>query len=90
MCQVGCSASSRLSHARSVHRSVCSLLLASYEALQSQLAVVNGLLPGWQRLPAAATDCRRRLDTLSDTAKVGWGSGAGQGRGHGGMPGDRG
>ncbi|XP_043242466.1 protein FAM135A-like [Amphibalanus amphitrite] len=67
--QAGCSPSSRLSHARSVHRSVCSLLLASYESLQSQLAVVNRLMPAWQRLPTAATDCRHRLDKLSETAK---------------------
>ena len=79
--------SSRLSHARSVHRSVCSLLLASYESLQSQLAVVNRLLPSWQRLPPADTDCRRRLETLSETAKVGGRGGEG---GRVEMPGVRG
>ncbi|KAF0310899.1 Protein FAM135B [Amphibalanus amphitrite] len=41
-----------------------------YESLQSQLAVVNRLMPAWQRLPTAATDCRHRLDKLSETAKV--------------------
>ncbi|XP_037076107.1 protein FAM135A-like [Pollicipes pollicipes] len=65
----GCGASSRLEHARTVHRAVCSLLLASYEALQSQLAVVNRLLPVWQRLPTASVDCRQRLASLSETAK---------------------
>ncbi|CAB3384814.1 Hypothetical predicted protein [Cloeon dipterum] len=63
------SGSSRIAHARHVHREVCSILLASFEALQSRLHEFMRLLPAWQQLRLEKSDCVSRYSTLSDLAK---------------------
>jgi hypothetical protein len=66
----GGSSSSRIAHARHVHREVCSLLLASFEALQSRLHEFMRLLPAWQQLRIDKADSLARYSTLADLAKV--------------------
>ncbi|XP_075225042.1 protein FAM135A isoform X2 [Lycorma delicatula] len=66
------SGGSRLTHARHVHREVCSLLLAAHEMLQTTLLEYTQLLPAWQQIkvdPTPTSDCYQRLTNLSDTAK---------------------
>lgn len=64
------SSASRLAHARHVHQEVCSILLATYETLQSHLHEYMKLLPAWQQLKLETNDCLKRLNNLSDFAKV--------------------
>lgn len=62
-----------MTHARHVHREVCSLLLAAHEMLQSTLVEYTLLLPAWQQIkvdPTPTTDCYQRLTNLIDIAKV--------------------
>lgn len=66
----GGSSSSRIAHARHVHREVCSLLLASFEALQSRLHEFMRLLPAWQQLRIDKADSLARYSTLAELAKV--------------------
>ncbi|XP_059470771.1 protein FAM135B isoform X2 [Neocloeon triangulifer] len=63
------SGSSRIAHARHVHREVCSILLASFEALQSRLHEFMRLLPAWQQLRLEKSDCVSRYATLSELSK---------------------
>lgn len=64
------SSGSRLAHARHVHQEVCSILLATYETLQAHLQEYMKLLPAWQQLKLETSDCLKRLNNLSDFAKV--------------------
>ncbi|XP_054285656.1 protein FAM135A isoform X2 [Macrosteles quadrilineatus] len=66
------SGGSRLTHARHVHREVCGLLLAAYEALTQNTQTFSQLLPQWQQPPPttpSTLDCLQRLANLSDLAK---------------------
>ncbi|KAL0271507.1 UNVERIFIED_CONTAM: hypothetical protein PYX00_008581 [Menopon gallinae] len=64
------SSASRLAHARHVHQEVCSILLATYETLQSHLQEYMKLLPAWQQLKMETNDCLKRLNNLSEFAKA--------------------
>uniref|UniRef100_T1J2Y8 DUF676 domain-containing protein n=1 Tax=Strigamia maritima TaxID=126957 RepID=T1J2Y8_STRMM len=59
----------RLSHARQVHREICSVLLAAYENLQAHLQECMKLLPPWQQLKIESTDCYSRLHNLSEATQ---------------------
>ncbi|KAK6632544.1 hypothetical protein RUM43_013312 [Polyplax serrata] len=64
------STGTRLAHARHIHQEVCSILLATYDTLQSHLQDYMKLLPTWQQLKLETNDCMKRLINLNDTAKV--------------------
>ncbi len=62
--------SARLAAARRVHHEVCSLLLGAYESLQYAALEFSNLLPEGERPRLDMADCARRLESLSDMAKV--------------------
>ena len=68
--------SDRLSSARQIHREVCGILLSSLDSLQQAHLEFSDLLNtpvmGMDRIKAKlkVTDCRKRLQQLSDFAKV--------------------
>ena len=66
----------RLSSARRLHHEVCSLLLSSLESLQRTLIEYSNLLTESNQEKSEAkmsvADCRKRLNNLSDMAKVNW------------------
>ena len=73
--------SDRLSSARQIHREVCGILLSSLDSLQQAHLEFSDLLNtpvmGMDRIKAKlkVTDCRKRLQQLSDFAKVSTGCG---------------
>lgn len=64
------SSGARLSHARRIHQEVCSILLTTYDTLQTQLQEYMKLLPTWQQFKLETSDCVKRLNNLSENAKV--------------------
>ena len=61
---------SRLSAARRIHHEVCSILLGSLESLQHKMAEFAKMVPEAERPKVNLTDCVKRLESLSDMAKV--------------------
>jgi hypothetical protein len=60
----------RLTAARRIHHEVCSMLLSAYESLQDTLVDFFNLLRDNERPKLDFKECSRRLESLSDMAKV--------------------
>ncbi len=60
----------RLTAARRVHHEVCSLLLGAYESLQYAVLEFSSLMPEVERPRVDMANCAKRLENLSDMAKV--------------------
>ena len=74
----GGGSSYRLSHARTIHKDICSLLLGSLESLRMNLSEFCTVLPAqWTTLTGSTqavstADTEQRLNSLVDSAKVGF------------------
>jgi hypothetical protein len=73
----GGGSSSRLSHARTIHKDICALLLGALESLRMNLCEFCTVLPAqWATLtgstqPISPAETEQRLNKLVDSAKVG-------------------
>lgn len=72
----GGGSSSRLSHARQIHREICALLLGALESLKMNLYEFCTVLPAqWATLTGStqlvsAADTEHRMNKIIDSAKV--------------------
>lgn len=72
----GGGSSSRLAHARQIHREICALLLGALESLKMNLFEFCTVLPAqWATLtgstqPVSSAETEQRLNKIIDSAKV--------------------